>query len=366
MDIIDFFNHDVSELPKEQSRFEFEQYVQVILKHYEGMVKILDRKNYLSDEIYNNLSKIESLNNDLFSVIDLYLNGSVGNAAKSFNSAIINNHSYIEKLLVGKDISGTIGNLYRIRLSHSSNFQRDEMFHIPFEKRHLVKTQRYSIPGVPCLYLSSSIIVAWEELSRPSYDDIHVSRFLPLKKSNIKILDFGFRPAQFAALIKSNSSKIHTKSDITDFLISYATIWPLIALCSIKTKFRDATFKVEYIVPQLLFEYIRSSLDYDGVRYFSMNIKNYYGNPALYQNFAFPVKSKKEEGLCDVLSSKFQLTDSLSWQLAKSLNYKANYSKIIQDPVEIIQGLFVPYHLTDFGYMEAVLNNLPLETIKMA
>lgn len=36
------------------------------------------------------------------------------------------------------------------RLFH---FTKDEMFHIPYDKRHLVGNQRYSLSGLPCLYL---------------------------------------------------------------------------------------------------------------------------------------------------------------------------------------------------------------------
>ena len=60
-------------------------------------------------------------------------------------------------------------NFYRIRI-HKENFPIaiDNFFHIPFEKRGLVKTQRFSIPGFPSLYLGSSIYLCWEELNRPN------------------------------------------------------------------------------------------------------------------------------------------------------------------------------------------------------
>lgn len=33
------------------------------------------------------------------------------------------------------------------------HFTKDEMFHIPYAKRYLVGNQRYSLSGLPCLYL---------------------------------------------------------------------------------------------------------------------------------------------------------------------------------------------------------------------
>ena len=52
------------------------------------------------------------------------------------------------------------------------------MFHIPFNKRGKVETQRYSAPGYPCLYLGSSVNACWEELGQPRFDDMMVSRFV--------------------------------------------------------------------------------------------------------------------------------------------------------------------------------------------
>ena len=46
--------------------------------------------------------------------------------------------------------------LYRIRKGSFDKTKDGEMFHIPFEKRHLVDSQRYSIPGYPILYLAGS------------------------------------------------------------------------------------------------------------------------------------------------------------------------------------------------------------------
>ena len=42
-----------------------------------------------------------------------------------------------------------------------------EMFHIKYELRGKVQTQRCSFPGLPCLYLGCSSYVCWLELNRP-------------------------------------------------------------------------------------------------------------------------------------------------------------------------------------------------------
>ena len=59
-------------------------------------------------------------------------------------------------------------NFYRVRqLPSIYEVEAKELFHIPISKRGIVKTQRYSIPGYPCLYLGKSIYGCWEEMRRP-------------------------------------------------------------------------------------------------------------------------------------------------------------------------------------------------------
>lgn len=63
------------------------------------------------------------------------------------------------------------------------------MFHIPFELRGKAATQRYSIPGLPSLYLGSSCYICWEELHRPDLNTVNSTRLK--KDNNVKYLDFG-------------------------------------------------------------------------------------------------------------------------------------------------------------------------------
>ena len=49
--------------------------------------------------------------------------------------------------------------LYRLRTDHLDTYNDGELFHVPFEKREFVSTQRFSIPGYPALYLSELLYV---------------------------------------------------------------------------------------------------------------------------------------------------------------------------------------------------------------
>ncbi len=51
---------------------------------------------------------------------------------------------------------------YRMRVCDlRKEIKRKELFHIPFEKIRQIKTQRYSSPGYPCLYLGVSLYGCW-------------------------------------------------------------------------------------------------------------------------------------------------------------------------------------------------------------
>lgn len=357
MNAIDFFDSDIMELPKERNTDDFQAYMDQLFKHYLIEVQSLDASDQLANLILKQKKKINDLCDGIKSTVGYYFGGSPYDAYKQLYESLQSIKSHINNLLVNKDISGVIGNLFRIRLGTNRLFSKEEMFHIPFEKRHIVKTQRYSIPGFPCLYLSSSVYVAWEEMLKPDYGQIQISRLEPVHESNINVLDFGWRPAQLAALIKSKPGKNE------QFIISQAVCWPLLAACSIKCKFPDDTFKAEYIIPQLLLQWIRNTQKYDGIRYFSMHVKNYYGEPSFYQNFAFPVQTLNANGLCKTLASKFRITDPVAWQVATAINKAPNHSKIPQTQIEIIQGLPVGYHITDFGYIQALLSQLSAHSL---
>ena len=93
---------------------------------------------------------------------------------------------YSKMLNIRKYISNQ--NFYRIRIKNDNQvYSPKEMFHIPFQLRGKVSTQRYSIPGFPSLYLGTSLYVCWEELNRPKIDEFQAVRFQ--SKKEIRFLD---------------------------------------------------------------------------------------------------------------------------------------------------------------------------------
>lgn len=192
---------------------------------------------------------------------------------------------------------------YRIRIK-KDNFPFDayEMFHIPFEKRGIIVTQRYSIPGFPCLYLGSSIYSCWEEMKRPNINDFQAVRLE--SKREIRHIDLT-RP-----VFKSDDN-LRTR-DIYHYLMT----WPLIACCSIKVKDYSNAFKPEYIIPQLLLQWVRNNEEVDGIKYNSTHIDIHkHTCQGDFSNLVLPVKSNREKGHCPELSRMFALTKATSIQL---------------------------------------------------
>lgn len=83
--------------------------------------------------------------------------------------------------------------LYRVRKSDSVLRERKDLFHIPFKLRHRVSAMRFSVSGLPCLYLGTSIFVCWQEMGKPDFDKLYISSFISNNdNSHVRILDLGY------------------------------------------------------------------------------------------------------------------------------------------------------------------------------
>lgn len=228
---------------------------------------------------------------------------------------------------------------------------------MPFEKRHLVTRQRYSLPGLPCLYLGGTLYICWEEVGRPNFDTIYYARFRPQAGAAITYLDFGYRPALIAAMINANQAACQVQSPLADFAVAHAVCWPLLAACSINRMHDISPFIAEYIVPQLVLQWIAHSNIYDGIRYFSVRVPTYMNNPAMPCNYVFPVKTVAAEGHCATLRGKFELSAPLSWQLIERMGMPAGMAAAFPvhggSMIELVPGHSVQYVTTPFGMIEA-------------
>lgn len=191
-------------------------------------------------------------------------------------------------------------NWFRMRIQEKNKrtFSSNEMFHIPFQLRGKVNTQRYSLPGYPCLYVSRSIWATWEEMHEPNLSNFCVSLLKPILK--FKVLDLRI----------IDDSKLE-KLDVEKVLCTM----PLIIACSIKVLYPDDNFKPEYIIPQLIMLALVDEQEWWGCAYTSTQ-RNPLFQWSLHKldNLALPVKMVKRDGLCTKLCDLFKITDATNYE----------------------------------------------------
>ena len=298
----EFYNKAVSMLPVASSKDEeFRFHFYKTLDSYRKLVE----KNKSSLGLDDNLiKKLRDTIDKIKAILRSQYNGLHSTAFTSLNNllGIDDEHDVAERLII-KKIPANSKTFYRIRkMENRKNVLYKEMFHIPFDKRGKISTQRYSFPGYPCLYLGESIYACWEELGRPLMGESMVSRFDC--DTELRLVDL----------------RTPTFSDWKNDFNKYLFFFPIIMACSFKVNSEDDTFKPEYIIPQLIMEIIikynkkaDSNTYVHGVYYSSVN-KNEdfkFSSDKLY-NIAIPVikplPTKKKDQYCEVLSLIFRLT----------------------------------------------------------
>ena len=200
---------------------------------------------------------------------------------------------------------------YRYRNKKNIKCQEQDFYHIPFSMRYAVSTQRYSFPGLPCLYLGSSKKVCLLE-SKTELKNIAIASINYTSKKNNKIFDL----TNIFLKIINNQDSLCTSE--------WLRCIPLYLICSTYIDYEklNVSFKQEYIFPQLLLEYIinESTLSENsviGLKYFSVHTdiwkaildKNEkYLNTIC--NYVFPATNKKDgSNYCERLNKDFKVVN---------------------------------------------------------
>lgn len=354
-------------LPIESESGDFRKLIREKLNHFGA---IIDSSENLSKEIegikftesvFKKRNKI--LREGILKTIDAYYEGEPTAAFSVLSKAMreANVLGYLKKDL---EITPNT-DLFRIRLCKGNYpLERKDLFHIPFESRSRVNTQRFSIPGLPSLYLANSIYVAWEEMKRPSFSDVQAVRLI--NTTSLKLLDLS------NDIFSRNEHYIDNESHGWE-LLYYVMVWPLIAACSFKVKEPDDPFKPEYILPQLLLQWVNKK-EVDGIKYSSTHInlsKNSHVGD--FYNIVIPTKTSDiDQGYCPQLLRIFDSTPVIPLELRQfltpndrldgqeSIKYRVN--KEVEE-IELIIGRNQPYYQTVFGMLEHSLIGLDTEPL---
>lgn len=220
--------------------------------------EMCQKVNDVIDDVENNMQEI-------INVLKMYRLGNIIDASKKFFNIADKMKPY---LMI--DYTGNFhkDSYFRIRKVNEkqAKFERNEMFHIPLTKNHLIGTERYSMPGYPCLYLGTQIELCWYECGKP--EQFYVSKFdIPDEDNTLKLIDFSQKSCELKHSFFCWFNNEKDKDKVRKYLLKYLYTYPLRAACSVTVEHPEGRFKEEYIIPQLLLQWIRKDKDFYGVKY---------------------------------------------------------------------------------------------------
>ncbi len=358
MDAVEFLASNVVALPKERTDEDFLKYATKMLSDYQLQMRQLENRSLIEKVITTRIKYVGDISRRILQCIEHYLKGHPAAAYQSLDESLVELGAHFDMLCPSADMSAFVNPMYRFRTNIIDSVQANELFHIPFELRHIVASMRYSIPGLPALYLGGSTNVCWLELGKPDLKDVTVSRFEAFPNTNLKILNFGYRPERLAAWIRDAPDEFRKLNSGTAVIGSFVACWPLIALCSVRRKHSNAKFHAEYILPQLLLQWITNTRKFHGIRYFSTQCQEYYDDPKTSMNYVFPALSVKSMGVCPELCKLFGLTKPTQWSQAK-----AEKPTKLPRPHYKYKGKFKLDLENEFGHVESVLLSKPVLTL---
>lgn len=275
---------------------------------YLGYLENLDLDSPVTTEINNNLSIITDFSEIVIESIKCYLKGQPSIAYKIFSDvmdSIWENHL---KLFSSKILQTNSTSLFRCRVAEKDKiFDKNDLFHIPLDKRNLIQNQRYSINGHPSLYLGSSLLDCWLELNEPPIQKLVTSRYF-LKHRNINVLDLAIDYKVIPKGLETIENDNYFQNWINEGIYTKFILFPLILAVSLRSNPIDS-FKVEYIIPQLLLEWVTSNKDVDCIKYYSTRNYCNLNDTTHLTNYVFPVKSFRMEGYCQKLDELFSRSE---------------------------------------------------------
>lgn len=238
-----------------------------------------------------------------------------------------------------KDANSPKFSLYRVRVSDVPITTHSEMFHIPLNKRHLVGHQRYSMAGLPCLYLGTSIYICWKEMGEPNLNSVYISEFNIANKEiakKIKVLNLAYN---LESLYDKNYNYLFDNDINEDLAIAYLLFFPILLSCSYVRAYKKATFHVEYIIPNMIFQWLCSKeSEFEGICYLS-TVSKHTKLSQITRNYVFPAFSKKTyaasrykvldkspelKEFSTTLAENFSFSNPISWQLLSTLPFEKN------------------------------------------
>lgn len=316
-----------------------------------------NEQGYSCSKIRIDIEKIKQITGLLIKTITHYLDGFPSKSFDAFEKAMrllsqtplqVYQKSVFE---VFDDPNSYNLNLFRaVKVGDNRPYPRSRVFHTPYNLRSKVSTSRYSIAGYPSLYLGTSLELCCKEINVEPNKELTIASSFKLERSieytntNVRVIELSIKPQDFLNL--QNNREIYRRiisRDLTEnrsVREAFFLWYPLIAACSFIRTNKSDPFAAEYIIPQLLMQWVRSEIsqpgygDYNqliGIRYFSCASVR---ASDIGFNYVFPTSGQQLSSklpYCSVLSRAFRLTkpvylheyDNISdceWDLSQSID----------------------------------------------
>lgn len=282
--------------------------IEVAEKYSKNLIEALD-KYYQGDLIEAHQLIFELING--FSEEEIGVISNIKNSI-AFSDSIFNSQN------TDKEVQ-----FFRARLSDSViDFSAKEMLHIPFEKRELVKSERFSIPGLPCLYLENSSYVCWIEMGRPAD---HMFNVAPIVLDDTqKILNLTVSITDINEMLTLEDSEKTEKIDAR-FIDMFKAM-----ILNIATSYRvlqeNRNFKSEYILPQMIMlACLKNGLD--GITYFSKQTGNEIFSHVVGVNLVLFGKYDGEYEGVSKICRNIEIGDSFNFSMFKQLLFSLKYKE---------------------------------------
>lgn len=196
---------------------------------------------------------------------------------------------------------------YRARTNEKViTYSPRDMLHIPFDQRGKTGNYRFSIPGIPSLYLGNTTYACWIELGCPADYQYNVSPVL---------LDGTQRILNLAVMTRR-------QWDLHEYDTDYVHCWLKLIVLMIATSYviqeNDRIFKSEYIISQSIMLGCKE-LGLDGIAYFSKRVDDeVFADSAI--NVALFTKYKKGRNYSEICKH-IKVGESYNYSLYKQLGY---------------------------------------------
>lgn len=249
---------------------------------------------------------------------------------------------------------------YRCRVGKVD--KREEMLHIPLTMRSKIGTNRFSLPGIPCLYLSTSSYCCWKELGSPRQISVSGFRLTEAGKKR-KILNLVFPQS-----LINGSGALATFNPLPENVRRMMILFPVVMATYVTVETSESSdlcpYKPNYTISHLIMRCLKE-LGIDGVAYLSARSASEFEYPCCV-NLALPVFSPSLTKKVGEICESFEMTDPICCSYNQAIGDKSVkksyfntiYTSGVHSKIRLA-GVDIPYRKTSFAHIDNELMGKP-------